>query len=302
MYDIIGDVHGQADMLKDLLARMGYKLEDGVYRHPERLAIFVGDFINRGPRIKETIRIVRRMVEAGTAKAVLGNHEVNAMFYALRDKKGLHLSKKWSRLRMDLNQTLAEFRNNMKEWEDHVDWMRTLPMFLELDGIRVVHACWQDENIRLLKENMPQPKLKRRFLKLVGKNGIDLSRAFWQTCKGIDFQLPADLLVFDKDGCAHRVFRSRWWENPQGMTFDQLSFESRFALPKYSIPSEIIVPREAYPEDAPIVFFGHYCMRDYANIIKSNICCLDSCVSRKGKLTAYQWNGEKSLLPENLIS
>ncbi len=302
MYDIIGDVHGQAAMLKDLLSRMGYKPEYGVYKHPERTAVFVGDFINRGPSVRETIRIIRRMVEAGSAKVVLGNHEINALYYALRDKKGEHLSKKWSRLRMDLNQTLSEFRYRMGEWNDHLEWMRTLPMFLELDGIRVVHACWTDENIQILKENLPEGKLKKKFLKMVGKNGNEVSRAFWQTCKGIDFHLPTDLLVFDKEGCAHRVFRSRWWENPLGMTFDELSFESRFSLPKYQIPEQIIEKREPYPENAPIVFFGHYCMRDYANIIKPNICCLDSCVSRKGKLTAYQWNGEEKLIPENLFS
>ena len=47
MYDIIGDVHGQADMLKELLRQIGYTTKNGVYSHPERKAVFVGDFINR---------------------------------------------------------------------------------------------------------------------------------------------------------------------------------------------------------------------------------------------------------------
>ncbi|WP_163714174.1 metallophosphoesterase [Mangrovibacterium lignilyticum] len=302
MYDIIGDVHGQAGMLKDLLKQMGYTSNGKLYSHPERKAIFLGDFINRGPRIKETIQIIRDMVENGAAYAILGNHEVNALFYSLLDKEGKHISKKWSRLRLDLNPTLAEFASERGKWKDHIAWMRTLPMYLEFEGIRLVHACWQDDNIALLKENLDEPKLKKKSLKLIAKNNHPLSKAFWETCKGIDFQLPHDLLIFDKEGRAHRSFRSRWWENPEGKTFQSLSFESRFELPDYHIPQEIVNHRNPYPVDDPIVFFGHYCMRDAASIIKSNVCCLDSCVSRCGKLTAYRWNGEKLLDEKNLIS
>ncbi len=301
MYDIIGDVHGQADLLKELLTEMGYTAEDNVYNHPTRKAIFVGDFINRGPKIRETIRLIRAMVENGHAYAILGNHEINAIYYSLLDRQGKHLSKRWSRLRLDLNLTLSEFSGHMAEWRSHIKWMRTLPMFLEFDGFRVVHACWQDENIRILKENIDGSRLKKSFLKQIGKNNTDLARAFWETCKGIDFQLPKDLLVFDQQGRAHRSFRSKWWLDPDGMTFCELSFESRFNLPGYTIPEQITVSRKPYPKKDPIVFFGHYCMKNGTNIIDSNICCLDSCVSRKGKLTAYQWNGEKKLRAENLL-
>ena len=48
-YDIVGDVHGQADKLEALLLAMGYRQHAGAYWHPTRKAIFVGDFIDRGP-------------------------------------------------------------------------------------------------------------------------------------------------------------------------------------------------------------------------------------------------------------
>lgn len=59
MYDLIGDIHGHADALQQLLKKLGYYRQKGVYRHPDRQAIFLGDFIDRGPRIREMLEIVR---------------------------------------------------------------------------------------------------------------------------------------------------------------------------------------------------------------------------------------------------
>ena len=71
MYDIIGDVHGYASILKKLLLQLGYKKTESGYSHPSRKAIFVGDFVNRGPEIRKTVRIIRKMVENGNAHAII---------------------------------------------------------------------------------------------------------------------------------------------------------------------------------------------------------------------------------------
>ena len=52
MYDIIGDLHGYAQTLENLLLKMDYVRKSGVYQHPFRKAVFVGDFIDRGPKSK----------------------------------------------------------------------------------------------------------------------------------------------------------------------------------------------------------------------------------------------------------
>ena len=82
-YDIIGDIHGCAETLKALLHRLGYVNEDLCYKHEDRQVLFLGDFIDGGPLQRETLSIVRRMVENGAAKAVMGNHEFNAIAYAI---------------------------------------------------------------------------------------------------------------------------------------------------------------------------------------------------------------------------
>jgi hypothetical protein len=80
-YDLIGDIHGYADELVQLLQKLGYGLADGCYRHPARKVIFLGDFIDRGPKQGEVLQIVIPMVQQGSALAVMGNHEFNALAF-----------------------------------------------------------------------------------------------------------------------------------------------------------------------------------------------------------------------------
>lgn len=76
-FDIIGDVHGCMDELRELLVRLGYAPDaEGIPTHPEgRRLIFVGDLVDRGPDAVGVLDLVRRMVEKGTALCVPGNHD-----------------------------------------------------------------------------------------------------------------------------------------------------------------------------------------------------------------------------------
>ena len=89
-FDIIGDVHGCCDELEALLARLGYEeiaLEavdpvwgSRAFAHPEgRRAVFVGDLVDRGPRVLDVVRLVRNMVVHGSALCVPGNHDVKLL-------------------------------------------------------------------------------------------------------------------------------------------------------------------------------------------------------------------------------
>ncbi len=85
MYDLIGDIHGYADELVQLLEALGYDKLQGVYRHPERTAIFLGDFIDRGPKIRQVLEIAQPMIEEGKALGVMGSQELNALAYHTED-------------------------------------------------------------------------------------------------------------------------------------------------------------------------------------------------------------------------
>jgi hypothetical protein len=90
-YDVIGDIHGQAALLRSLLARLGYLELGASWKHPCRKAIFVGDFIDRGPAIPKTLAIVHGMVSEGSAFAVMGNHELDALRFDLMPTRYSHL-------------------------------------------------------------------------------------------------------------------------------------------------------------------------------------------------------------------
>jgi protein phosphatase len=83
-FDIIGDVHGCYEELSTLLGQLGYKVEsgsDGPKATPPdgRKAVFVGDLVDRGPRISDVLRLVMSMVDEGTALCVPGNHDMKLM-------------------------------------------------------------------------------------------------------------------------------------------------------------------------------------------------------------------------------
>ena len=88
-FDIIGDIHGCCDELEELLNDLGYQPVASQYGCPTRVpnyshpsgrkAVFVGDLVDRGPRVLDSLALVRNMVEAGTALCVPGNHDMKLL-------------------------------------------------------------------------------------------------------------------------------------------------------------------------------------------------------------------------------
>jgi hypothetical protein len=271
--------------------------------HPERKAIFVGDFVNRGPEIRKTVKMIKNMVENGNAYAILGNHEIYAITYSLKEKDGSLVVKLKSKNYLALHKTLREYIYFGKEWKEHIDWMMNLPLYLDFDDIRVVHACWSDQAIDWLKTAENSGKTRSDILRKVFKKPKSkTARNINVLTKGIDFKMPGNLKLINNKGISPQSFRLRWWEeNVFGKTFEEISFESKFTLPEYEVPSHIAPDLPGYSADDPIIFFGHYCRSNGPFIIKPNICCVDSCVAGSKTLTAYRWNGEKTLNADNLV-
>jgi protein phosphatase len=76
-YDIVGDVHGCIDELRELLNELGYVDNDkGGVRHPAgRTLVFVGDLADRGPANMAVWKLALASIESGAALLAPGNHD-----------------------------------------------------------------------------------------------------------------------------------------------------------------------------------------------------------------------------------
>lgn len=300
--DFIGDVHGYYDELVEFLKTLQYENIDGVWQHPDRKAVFVGDFVNRGPNSREVLYLVKSMVNNRKGYAILGNHELNMLGYFSTRKNGRPIANLPSSTRAQMDDIKKQF-NNDKELNSYIKWLKKLPFYIDYGSARVVHAYWGDKNIRIIDTILAKSKLTKQRINEIFNKDTDFAKAVWQTTHGVEIDLPKDFIIKDSKNIRRTTFRIKWWESPENGTFKSVGFGNKFVLPEYTIPSQLLSPFEIYPLKAPLVIFGHYCIDSGPVIIRNNICCIDSCLAGKGtKLSGYRWQGEHKLVPNNLIS
>lgn len=303
-YDIIGDLHGQADKLHALLAHLGYEDRDGAYRHPSRTAIFVGDFIDKGPQQLESVMTVRRMLEAGTAQAVMGNHEFNAIaWHTLNpDLSGEYLREHggdWGAgNRKQHAAFLAEVEGDPGLHKDVIDWFMTLPLWLDLPGIRIVHACWHDGYMNQLKPHLTAThQLTPELLVAATRAGRMEYIAVEGLTKGLEVRLPDGHTFNDKYDQPRSNVRIQWWKTEVD-TYRELAIwpdDKRHELPAMPLSHDV---RSPYDNTKP-VFFGHYWMRGALRAQTPTVACVDYSAADDGPLIAYRWDGEASLIDGN---
>ena len=295
-YDIIADIHGQHEKLLRLLVRLGYRPEGQTYRHDKgRQVIFLGDFIDRGPKILEVLQTVRGMVDHGDALSVIGNHEFNAVCYATENGQGGHLRERSDKNVKQHAATIAAFKNR-EEWAKWVEWFKRLPFFLDLGTLRAVHACWDPAAIELLKM---MSLTDFEFLKLAANknekqcasNGeITPYRAIEQCLKGPEVDIHTGF--HDTEGEFRYSMRVRWWDLHVGMTFGDACMPAACDNSERFKENDLIkIPQ--YGKDEPPVFFGHYSMPETAkpSPLRHNIICLDYSAGKEGPLVACRFNG-----------
>jgi hypothetical protein len=291
MYDLIGDIHGHADTLVTLLGQLGYDNKTGSYRHPRRQAIFLGDFIDRGPKIRETLDIVRPMIDSGAAQSVMGNHELNALAFHTP-----YPNRPGEYLRPHTDKNIAQHAKTMSqipagELASYLDWFRTLPLWLNLDGLRVVHACWDETHMAKISGPVTD-----EFLYSACLRDEPLFEPVEAILKGKEAKLPPGASFRDKDGHEQTATRVKWYEPPHGHTFRTYSLASEPIDSDLPLPDDVIQSAVPYPKNAKPVFVGHYWLTgSRPELLRQNIACVDWSVAKGGFLCAYRWNGEQQL-------
>ena len=301
MIDFIGDIHGHADKLMELLEKLGYKARNGSYSHPIRKVLFVGDYIDRGPKIRETLMIVLQMVESGNATALMGNHEYNALCFHYEEREGGHLRKHLIKNIIQHYETLQQFQNRQEEYENYLEWFKTLPLFYETENFRAVHACWDKDNIALLRQSLISGCLNEKTLHQSVKKGTELYRTIEETLKGKEVRMQEGLSFFDKDATERNEIRIKWWQDPKQSNYREMSVIPLESLPEEPFDISMMQSSKYYSENEKPVFFGHYWMNGNPELLKGNVCCLDYSVAKHGYLAAYRFDGEKKLSNDKFV-
>jgi hypothetical protein len=227
--DVIGDVHGEMPALQALGRELGYDVQGG-WRHPDnRLIVFLGDLVDRGAYSFEVADLVRVVVAERRAICLMGNHEYNIAAWSL-GVPGYQKPKRSNRA------TITEIEAAPERWRPILDWMRDLPVGIDLPDLRVIHACWHRKSldqVRGLLEQAPRtvPDNAAPF-DVVGAHVV-LKSPF--TTAGLIPGLPGDTADFscviphedlikgyevdaaepfhDNDGKLRSRIRAMWWRD-----------------------------------------------------------------------------------------
>ena len=314
-FDVIGDVHGQDGKLERLLVKMGYELCGQGYKAPVgRQAVFLGDLIDRGPGQVRVLEIARAMVEGGDALCIMGNHEFNAIAYvtedpespgeALRPNRGQ--SEQCEKNRAQHAEFLSQVGEGSQLHKSLVKWFKTLPPFLDLGGIRVVHGCWDDGAVATLNAGGWGPGLPLTndslfavcHLDQYGQESPLMKARKLLTC-GLELPLPAGKFILDKVGHKHGGVRiASWREGATQLSQVALVPEGQLEqLKDMEWPAELVI---SSIQGSPI-FVGHHWFTGHPKIEGPTLACLDWSAARNGPLVGYRWDGEAELSNDKLI-
>ena len=308
MYDIVGDVHGHASRLESLLRKLGYEHDGYSWKHDSRRVLFVGDFIDRGPEQIETYKLVRAMVDHGSALAVMGNHEFNAVCYATPDPRDIT-----NRLRPHTEKHMsqhAEFIRQVGEGtslhQEMINWFKTLPLYLDLDELRVIHACWEDNVITAIDRMTDSNQCLHEWAwQEASRKSTEAYNAVETALKGLEIDLPGGARFIDKGGFERRAIRTRWWSD-RSSTYRSIAMMDDQACAALPSEADQIVPETELPgyQDTKLIFFGHYWLKGKPAPMSDRVACVDYTVTLpppEGKLVAYRWSGESQIREDAFV-
>jgi hypothetical protein len=300
-YDVIGDIHGYAGVLERLLAELGYEPRAAGWKPPVgRRAVFLGDLIDRGDEQLKVLDTVRRMVDNDDALCILGNHELNAIGWATPSeaRPGEFLRPHTENKRRQHAAFLAQIGEGSALHREWIDWFRTLPVALDLGGLRAVHAWWNPGHVERVMAAGDR-RLEGEWLQELFRKGGDDWRAFDELTKGHELALPDGATFEDEDGHARTEIRTQWWRSDARTYRDiaQIEEDQRERIPELPLPDHYAPT----PVSGSPVFVGHYWLKGPVARRDPKLACLDFSVARGGPLVAYRWSGEDEIDDDNFV-
>ncbi len=291
-YTIIPDIHADIERLKTSI------------QHARRgdIILFLGDFVDAGkavatPSDLRVLETARDLIAEHKALGVMGNHELNAILYHAAGPDGSPLRAHSPKNQKQHRSFIEAFGVGTPQALEWTDWfLETLPLWLEVDGLRLAHAFWSDAHILEIRKRRPDGLLKREDLVEIATETTQFGRAVKSLVSGPEVPLPEGYVFHDYHGNARREVRLAWW-NADARTWPRatLSVPDPSELPQFEMPQDAIA--EIYRSDSPSVLVGHYKMTGPPHIQHPRASSIDypntPCV--------YRWGGESDLTSEHLV-
>ena len=331
--DIIGDVHGEFEKLEQILELLEYTKDASgtwVPTRKGRTVLFLGDLIDRGPNQRAVLTTVRAMEQVGSARALMGNHELNALLVAQEHPAHLgHTLRSLGESDQPRFQDVFD-GDERAEW---LEWMLTLPLWLREEGFRAVHACWHKPSIRAIRRALGGNRLRSpndlavfagslwttsaedEQIELAAKgrlfDPIEVILKGPEVCLR-DYGLP----MFDGTDKPREMARIAWWREGEHRLRHVVE------LPKGANVAGTDDPYPKIPKDYRLkgkarsyvmgsrrrpIFFGHY-WREWPPEVRKDFtkmaCCVDfSNKMGKGPLVAYRWNdGDATIKAKRFVA
>ena len=290
-YTVIPDIHADLERLNwSIKKAQGSKI------------IFLGDLIDAGKLVIKpddlgVLQKVSQLIYDGQASCILGNHELNAILFHRRS------SASNEHLRSHKEQNSKQHKSFIEafgvESSDALSWtawmLKTLPLWLELDGLRIAHACWSEKAINIVKKRRPSGHLQLEDLEEIAAKTTEFALAVETITSGPEARLPVGYSFTDNGGNTRDHVRLSWW-NAENTTWTKaaLSVPDLSQLPTDGLPPELM--SEIYSMDAIPVLVGHYKMKGMPTLQSANATSLDYPMNK----CVYHWSGESTLQSQNL--
>ncbi len=317
--DIIGDVHGELDALRNLIKVLGYD-EKGFHKENRKL-VFVGDLVDRGPNSPGVVLFVKSLIDNGNAQMILGNHEINVLQHKAKSGAGWYFHHQ-----IEKDQVYQPFKTSGEEEKQEIyQFLSGLPIALENENLRIVHAAWIGEKIEQVKKislgNIAESymKLEEAINENVRDSGLLYNYYLEQDEWMDDLEDPYAEVPFLQYTCEYNLIHQM--NNPLRVLTSGV--EKKAEVPFFASGKWRFVQRDNwwdhYQDNKPVIV-GHFWRKisnntvvknenvfkgidDYAwHGVKKNVFCIDYSVGARflerkkelpfmslGKLAALRW-------------
>jgi hypothetical protein len=299
-YDVVSDVdHPHA--LERLLHRLDYRFDHGSWTHPDgRIPVILGGAVDRHGATRSCAPMLQELVDSGSALMTLGPEELAAL--------ERHVSRRRQRVLVHAGAVADSPEHEVPDTDDAGlgEWFRSVPLWLDLPGLRVVHGCWSDGDVELLRDALDGNCLvdDEHFESVISSPRH--RRAVRTLLSGATIELPEHLWCRGARGEIVRSARFRWWSHgsmtlreramlPPGCT----TLDGRFPAVLDDTPVRPGAPALA-PGGTPVVISR--CVGVAGPLLLSpSVLCLGEVGRGVAGPIAYRWSGETGLDATNLV-